>query len=386
MDRRQSFLWPVTVLVVATALVLSAAHLLPVREAVAQRPIVWKVQSTWPAADIFHQSVIDLGKKIEEMSGGQFKWEILPAGAVVPAFDLIEAVHTGLLDGGHGVPAYWYGRHKASSLFGTGHPYGMGPDEFLSWYWKAGGRDMHIELYQQVMKFDVVPFLYGPMPMQPFGWFKDQPIQSIAQLKGLKYRTVGLAADLFKDMGAAVTTLPGAEIVPAIERGVIDAAEFNNPTSDRVLGFPDVAKVWMVRSFHQASETLEVVVNRARYDALPAHLKSLLRYAIMAENADFQWNMADRNSRDLHWMVKEKGVRLVATPGDILQAQLEAFDRLIQRNSSDPVFARIARSQRDFAARVVPLRHAITGGVNQIAYDKYWKGEIAIECPDPKWC
>ena len=248
----------------------------------------------------------------------------------------------------------------------------MGPDEFLAWYYKGGGREMHHELYQKVMKFNVVTWLYGPMPMQPFGWFKAKPITSIGQLKGLKYRTVGLAADLFRDMGAAVTTLPGAEIVPAIERGVIDAAEFNNPTSDRILGFPEVAKVWMVRSFHQASETLEVVVNKARYDALPPHLRSLLDYAIMAENADFQWTMADRNSRDLRWMVKEKNVRLVATPGDILTAQLEAFDRLVDRESqrdATGMFRKIAQSQRDFASRVVPLRHIITGGVNQIAFE-----------------
>jgi TRAP-type mannitol/chloroaromatic compound transport system substrate-binding protein len=295
-------------------------------------------------------------------------------------------VHTGLLDGGHGVPAYWYGRNRATSLFGTGHPYGMGPDEFLAWYWKAGGLEMHNDLYQKTMKFNVVTFVYGPMPMQPFGWFKDKPITSVAQLRGLKYRTVGLAADLFREMGAAVTTLPGAEIVPAIERGVIDAAEFNNPTSDRILGFPDVAKVWMVRSFHQASETLEVLFNKTKYDALPPHLKALLTYAIMAENTDYQWTKADRNSRDLVWMVKEKNVRLVATPGDILTAQLDAFDKIIQRYSADPEFKRIADSQREFASRVVPLRHIITGPVNQIAYEKYWKDQLPLQCPDPKWC
>jgi TRAP-type mannitol/chloroaromatic compound transport system substrate-binding protein len=386
MSRRTSFLCLLVAAVVGGSLFAGMTRLISTPEASAQRQIVWKVQSTWPAAEIFHESALKLAKKVEEMSGGQFKWEMLPAGSVVPAFDVIEAVHTGLLDGGHGVPAYWYGRNKASSLFGTGHPYGMGPDELLAWYYKGGGREMHLDLYQNVMKFNVVTWLYGPMPMQPFGWFKSKPISSVRELKGLKYRTVGLAADLYRDMGAAVTTLPGAEIVPAIERGVIDSAEFNNPTSDRILGFPEVAKVWMVRSFHQASETLELVVNKAKYDALPPHLKSVLDYAIMAENADFQWTMADRNSRDLRWMAKEKGVRLVATPGDILQAQLDAFDKLIERYSSDPVFAKIAKSQRDWASRVVPLRHVITGGVNKIAYDKYWKGEIPLECPDKNWC
>jgi TRAP-type mannitol/chloroaromatic compound transport system substrate-binding protein len=160
---------PAAVIGVALLLGLDLAHLVSTREAAAQRPIVWKIQSTWPAADIFHESALSLARKIEQMSGGQFRWEILPAGAVVPAFDLIEAVHTGLLDGGHGVPAYWYGRNRATSLFGTGHPYGMGPDEFLAWYYKAGGRQMHVELYQQTMRFNVVPYLYGPMPMQPFG-------------------------------------------------------------------------------------------------------------------------------------------------------------------------------------------------------------------------
>src|SRR6185369_9369431 len=196
----------------------------------------FRFQSTWPAKDIFHEYANDFAKKVNDMAGGRLKIEVLPSGAVVPAFQLLEAVNKGTLDGGHGVVAYHYGKNSALALWGSGPAFGMNPNIVLSWHYYGGGKALLEEIYKSI-NMDVVSYLYGPMQTQPLGWFK-KPVSNVSQFKGLKYRTVGLAVDLFTDLGLAVNPLPGGEIVPALDRGLIEAAEFNNASSDRALGFP----------------------------------------------------------------------------------------------------------------------------------------------------
>ncbi len=215
--------------------------------------VTWKYQSTWPTKDIFHEFAVDYAKKVNEMSGGRLKLDVLAAGAVVPAFQLQDAVHSGVLDAGHGVTVYWYGKSKADSLFGTPPSFGWDAHSMLAWHYYGGGEALYNELINDILKLNLVGLLYYPMTNQPLGWFKKE-VKSADEFKGLKYRTVGLSADLFKEMGASVTILPGGEIVPALDRGLIDAAEFNNPSSDILLGFPDVSKYFMVRSHHQQQE------------------------------------------------------------------------------------------------------------------------------------
>ena len=239
-----------------------------------------RFQSTWPAKDIFHEYANDFAKKVNDMAGGRLKIEVLPAGAVVPAFQLLEAVAKGTLDGGHGVVAYHYGKNSALALWGSGPGFGMDPNMLLAWHNYGGGKALLDEIYKS-LNLDVVSYLYGPMPTQPFGWFK-KPIAKAEDMKGVKFRTVGLAVDMYTDMGAAVNPLPGGEIVPALDRGLIDGAEFNNASSDRVLGFPDVAKNCMLQSFHQSGEQFEILFNKGKYDALPQELKSIIDYAVQA--------------------------------------------------------------------------------------------------------
>jgi TRAP-type mannitol/chloroaromatic compound transport system substrate-binding protein len=343
-----------------------------VRKATAQSTITFKMQSTWPTKDIFHEVFVDWGKKVEEMAGGRLKIDILPAGAVVPAFQLIEAVHQGTLDGGHGVPAYWFGKQVAASLFGTGPSFGLDAEGLLGWIYYGGGQGLYNELIQTVLQLDVVSFFHGPMPTQPLGWFKT-PVQKPDDLKGVKFRTVGLSADLFKQLGASVVILPGGEIVPALDRGVIDAAEFNNPSSDRLLGFPDVRKVMMAQSYHQPVEFLELLFNKKKYDALPKDLQAIVKYANMAESADFTWKMMDRNSKDLEEMKSKQKVQVVKTPKAVLEAQLNAWDAVITEKSKDnPFFVKVLESQKQWAARVVPLRQEIMVE-NDTAYQHYFK-------------
>jgi TRAP-type mannitol/chloroaromatic compound transport system substrate-binding protein len=318
--------------------------------AVAQSPVTMRWQSTWPQKDIFHEYAQDFAQRVNEMAGGRLKIEVLPAGSVVKAFDLIDAVSKGTLDGGHGVNAYWYGKNSAMALWGSGPAYAMDPNMLLAWHYYGGGRALLDEIYKS-LNLDVVSFLYGPMPTQPLGWFK-KPVAKLEDIKGLKYRTVGLSIDIFTELGAAVTALPGAEIVPAMDRGLLDAAEFNNASSDRLLGFPDVSKVCMLQSFHQCSEQFEVLFNRKKYDALSKDLKAIIAHAVEAASADMSWKAIDRYSKDYEEMRTRQGVKFYKTPDPILQAQLKAWDRIIEKKSAEnPLFKKVLDSQRAFAQR-----------------------------------
>jgi TRAP-type mannitol/chloroaromatic compound transport system substrate-binding protein len=308
-----------------------------------------RFQSTWPAKDIFHEYANDFVKKVNDMSGGRLKIEVLPAGAVVKAFDLLDAISKGTLDGGHGVLAYWYGKNSAVALWGSGPAFGMDPNMVLAWHEYGGGKVLLDELYKS-MKMDVVSFVYGPMPTQPLGWFK-KPITKAEDFKGLKYRTVGLSIDVFKALGAEVNALPGSEIVPAMDRGLLDAAEFNNASSDRLLGFPDVAKICMLQSFHQSAEQFEILFNKKKYNALPTELKSIISYAVQAASADMSWKAIDRYSKDYADMQKQ-GIKFYKTPDVVLRAQLKAWDEVCEKKSAEnPAFAKVYASMRNFAQR-----------------------------------
>jgi TRAP-type mannitol/chloroaromatic compound transport system substrate-binding protein len=308
-----------------------------------------RFQSTWPAKDIFHEYANDFAKKVNDMAGGRLKIEVLPAGAVVPAFQLLDAVNKGTLDGGHGVLAYHYGKSSALALWGSGPAFGMDPNMVLSWHNYGGGKQLLEEIYKS-LNIDVVSYVYGPMPTQPLGWFK-KPVAKVGDLKGLKYRTVGLAVDIFTDLGMAVNPLPGGEIVPALDRGLIDAAEFNNASSDRVLGFPDVVKNCMLQSFHQSGEQFEILFNKGKLDALPAELKSVIEYAVQASSAEMSWKAIDRNSKDYAEM-KKQGIKFYKTPDSILKAQLDSWDKVVAKKSAEnPYFKRVMDSQQAFAAR-----------------------------------
>jgi TRAP-type mannitol/chloroaromatic compound transport system substrate-binding protein len=314
-------------------------------------PISMRWQSTWPSKDIFHEYALDYAKKVNDMTGGDLKIEVLPAGAVVPAFGLIDAVSKGTLDGGHGVLVYHYGKQNALALWGSGPAFGMDGNTLLSWHRYGGGRELLTKLYASI-GLNVVSFPYGPHPTQPLGWFK-KPITKVDDFKGMKYRTVGISIDLFQGMGAAVNALPGGEIVPAMDRGLLDAAEFNNATSDRILGFPDVSKVCMLQSYHQNAEQFEITFNKTKYDALPDKIKSIIAYAVDAANADMMWKAIDRYSQDYIELQTKDHVKFYKTPDSILQKQLEIFDTVMDKRKDNALFVEIIESQKKFAERAV---------------------------------
>ena len=315
-------------------------------------PVSMRWQSTWPAKDIFHEYANDFAKKVNDMTGGELKIEVLPAGAVVPAFGLLDAVTKGTLDGGHGVLVYHYGKQNALALWGSGPSFGMDANMLLAWHKYGGGKDLLAKLYNSI-NAGVVSFPYGPMPTQPLGWFK-KPITKSEDMKGLKFRTVGLSIDVFTGLGAAVNALPGGEIVPAMDRGLLDAAEFNNATSDRILGFPDVSKVCMLQSYHQNAEQFEIMFNKPKYDGLPAKMRAVIDNAVEAASADMSWKAIDRYSKDYIEMQAKQGVKFYRTPTTVLQQQLAAYDAAAAKKSAEnPLFKEIEASQRAFAERAV---------------------------------
>jgi len=319
----------------------------------AQSPTVIKMQGSWGATDIFNEMAMEFVKRVNDMSGGRLRIDYLVGGAVVKPFEVMDAVSKGVLDAGHTVPVYWYGKSKVASLFGSGPITGSDAFQTLAWIYRGGGLELYQELLQK-LGLDVVGFFAMPMPTQPLGWFK-QPVKEASQLRGLKYRTVGLAADLFQEMGAKVTQLPGGEIIPALERGVIDAFEFNNPTSDMRFGAQDVIKNYEMGSFHQAMEFFEIIINKKKWNSLPKDLQAIWRHGVEAASQANYWTAMDNYSRDLQKLQKEHKVSVIRTPRSVFQAQLEAWDKITARLSKeDPFFAKVVKSQRDWAQRVVP--------------------------------
>ena len=314
--------------------------------------ITVKMQGAWGATDIFNEFAQEFVTRVNAMSGGRLHIDYLVGGAVVKPFEVTDAVSKGVLDAGHTVPVYWYGKSKVASLFGSGPINGMDAQQTLSWIYRGGGLKMYQELLQK-LNLNYVGFFALPMPTQPLGWFK-KPITDAKQLVGLKYRTVGLAADLFQEMGAKVTQLPGGEIVPALERGVIDAFEFNNPTSDMRFGAQDVIKNYELGSFHQAMEFFEIVINKKKWDSLPKDLQAIWQYAVEATNSANYWTAMDNYPKDLRKLIDKHKVNVIRTPQSVCKAQLAAWDKITKKLSDeDPFFKRVVDSQKAWAKDVV---------------------------------
>ncbi len=359
---------------VATAAAGAATVAFP--NVVRAKPVVLKMQGAWGAKDIFNDFAVDYVKRVNEMSGGSLKIEYLVSGAVVKAFRVQDAVHKGVLDAAHSVTVYWYGKSKVASLFGTGPVFGQDAHLGLAWIHYGGGKELYAELLEQ-LGINVIGFFAMPMPTQPLGWFKA-PIKDARELKGLKYRTVGLAADLFQEMGVKVTQLPGGEIVPALERGVIEAFEFNNPTSDKSFGAQDVSKHYMLGSYHQAAEFFEIIFNKDKFKKLAKEHQAILQYAAEAASSDNFWKGIDQYSKDLLWLKDKAKVNIYRTPQSVMQDQLRAWDILIERlEKADPFFAKVLKSQKDFAHRT-SYYYIMNQCDYKLAFDHYFPGQLGF--------
>ena len=341
----------------------------------AQGPLTLRVQSVWPANDILHEYALDFARKVNGMSGGDLRIEVLPAGAVAQPVGLLEAVSQGLLDGGHGTLNHHYARHPAFALWGSGPAFGMDANALLAWHKYGGGKALLDKVYA-ALGARVASFLYGPMPTQPLGWFR-KPIRRPEDFKALKFRTVGMSIEVFGALGALVNALPAEGIVPAMDRALLDGAEFNNATSDRSLGLAEITKVYMLQSYHRNAEQLEIMFNRTRFDALPPKLQALLEGAAEAASADMSWKAIDRYSSDYRELHTKDKVRAYRTPETVLQRQLESHDAAARKRRSDPLFREVEESQRRFAERAVRW-FLDTQVSSQMAYKHYFGGKPAV--------
>ncbi len=333
-----------------------------------------KMQGSWGSGSPFTTMAQQYADRVEQMSGGSLKIDYLPSGAVVQAFQVQDACNKGVLDAAHTVTAYWYGKNKAASLFGTGPVFGANASQILAWIHFGGGKELYQELVQDVLKLNLVGFFAMPMPTQPLGWFKKH-IKTADEMKGLKYRTVGLATDIMQGMGLKVTQLPGGEIVPALERGVIEAFEFNNPTADRQFGAQDVSKHYHMGSYHQAAEFFEIIFNKTTYESLPKEHQAILEYAAEAANtANYGWAM-DQYSKDLQTLIHKDGVNVYRTSQSIMDAQLKSWDTVLAKLEEDPFFAKIVKSQKEWSHRVA-FYDLMNSADYKLAFDHYFPGEL----------
>ena len=327
-----------------------AAGTLAAPAVVVAQPKTLKMQAAWGGGIVLENAKAYVDR-VHAMAGKDLKIDLLAVNSVVKTSQMQDAVHRGVLDAAHYVPAYWYSKSKTASLFGTGPCFGWSSQEVLGWVHYGGGQELFDELMGQ-LGLNVVSFFNSPMPAQPLGWFKEE-IKDASQMKGLKYRTVGLAADVLLEMGLSVVQLPGGEIQPAMKSGLIDAAEFNNPTSDRDFGMQDVSKHYHLASFHQSQEFFEVTFNKKTFQGLPGELQAILKHASEAENSNFYWHNTKRYSEDLV-KLRGQGVNVYRTPDSVMSDQLKAWDKVIDRLSSeDAFFAKVVASQKKYAKEVM---------------------------------
>jgi TRAP-type mannitol/chloroaromatic compound transport system substrate-binding protein len=317
----------------------------------------WKLQSANPAGTPHMVLLTKLSNNIDRMSNGRLKIEVMPSGAIVKPNEILDAVSKGVLDMGQWWTHYATGKHPAGGLFSSplgGSGTGLDQMNHLAWYMQGGGRDLYLEYYQKVLKADVMPFIYAPDGPEAFGWFK-KPIKSVAELVKLRFRiSSGLPTDVLKDMGGVPVNLAGAELIPAAERGVIDGVEWINPANDIKVGLQDVFKFYSIQGLHQAVDFADVLINGARWRALPPDLQSMVEVAVNATMVEAIVYFPQENAKALEEL-KAKGVTVFDAPADYAPAFIKSAKKVLaQFEAKDAFFKRVMDSQRAFAKVVVP--------------------------------
>ncbi len=335
--------------------------------------VKWKLQSYLQSTQWEYGEPVLFAKMVDEMSGGRLKIETIPVGTVVPAGELLEAVHSGLLDATHCWPGYWYGKNSAAALFGSipGGPFGMDHWDYLGWIFEGGGIDLYNELLQKEMKLNVIAFaMFGECP-EAMGWF-DKPVKTVADFKGLKFRASGLTLEVFKEMGLSVVQIAGGDLLPALERGTVDAAEWGDPSADLSTGFHEVRKYYHLPGIHQPTGISELTINKSKWDELSDDLKATVKYAALLTAYRFQALTDRQNATDTQTLVEKHGVTIVETPKEVLYGILDAWDRLAEAKSKEnPFFAKVLQSQKEYAQGVVVFRSKGHPDYRAIA-ERYW--------------
>jgi TRAP-type mannitol/chloroaromatic compound transport system substrate-binding protein len=317
-----------------------------------------RIQTAVPSSSIYFDLLKKFGDRIEKMSGGRLKTEVLPDGAVVPAFEILDAVDKGIVEAGYAWTHYWSGKHPAAGIFSNpmaGAGVGLDQLSHVAWLFEGGGYDLYKKFYAEVLKVNVEPFLVQPMGPDPLGWFKN-PIKNLEDFKKLKYRSPpGIAGEIFREMGVSAVAMPGGEIVPAAQRGVIDAAEWIGPADDMNLGLHTVWKNYYLQGLHQSTDVGEVLINKKFWDKLPKDIQEIIRGAAMASMTETYTYNVYKNALAVKLLREKHGVAIHDTPKDIYAAFMKATNTVLNRYAAkDPFFKQVLDSQRQFAQVVVP--------------------------------
>jgi TRAP-type mannitol/chloroaromatic compound transport system substrate-binding protein len=324
----------------------------------AQQTRTLKMQSTWPASLTLQDNFKMFAERVEKLTSGQIKIEALAAGQVVPPFEILDATHKKVIDGGHGVAYYWVGKNKTATLFSAtpAGPFGMDHFDFLGWLNEGGGMDLYWEFYRDIIKLDVVAFPVGGSSPQAFGWFK-RPIKNMADLKGLKCRQTGIVNEIYTRMGMTTVNLPGGEIIPAAQRGVIDCAEWVGGVEDLRLGLPTVFKYHYTPGMHESNSMLELIINSDVWKSFTPQQQEAVRAATFDTFIRWGIRWQKQNADAIEEMRDKHQVQLLRTPPDILIEFMKTWDIMAAEESAkDPFFKKVYESQRAYAAKVVPAK------------------------------
>jgi len=339
-------------MVVAALLFASTVH--------AQQPQAFKmrIQAAVPAASIYFELLKKFGDRIDRMTAGRLKIEVLPDGAIVPAFEILDAVDKGVVEGGYAWTHYWSGKHPAAGLFSNpmaGAGVGLDQLSHVAWLFEGGGYDLYRKLYSDILKVNVEPLMIQPMGPDPLGWFK-RPIKDTADFKKMKYRSPpGITGEIFKEMGVSAVAMPGGEIVPAAQRGVIDAAEWIGPADDMNLGLHTVWKFYYLQGLHQSTDIGEVIVNKTFWNKLPPDIQEIVRTAAMASMTETYTFNVYRNAQAVVKLRNDFKVQILDTPKDFFPEFVRATNVVLDRYASkDAFFKQVLDSQKNFAVTVVP--------------------------------
>ena len=351
--------------IIVFALVLSCFLAWPGHDVQAAENYTLKIQTAVPSASIYFKLIERFAGRIDAMSAGRLKIEVLPAGAVVGVFEILDAVDKGIVNGGFAWTHYWSGKHPAGLLFSSptaGLGVGLDQVSVMSWFYDGGGDVLYQQFFTDILKYKVKGFLCMPMGPDPFGWF-SKPINSLSDAKKMKYRSPpGIPAESFKEMGMSTVSMAGGEIVPAAQRGVIDAAEWIGPADDAALGLSTVWKHYYLQGLHQASDIGDIYVNMDWWNKLPKDLQAIFQTGIMALVTDtYNWNVS-QNSIALKKFVTEDKVILHDTPADIFPAYMAASKKVLDKYAKqDPFFAKVYKSMVDWANLTVPYQKMTNG-------------------------
>ena len=348
--------------------------------ATAQAPIKWKVQSAWPPTSIVQDAAKLLVETIEKTSGGRLSIELSPAGAIVPPFEIQDAVSRGVLDGGHTTPGYIIGKLKAFIPLTHGPLFGMDFIDYYGWYWEGGGHDLLQEAYKK-LNMNVVSFQVHPEGPQAMGWFKKE-IRSFKDIKGQRYRIYAAGAEVYNKLGIASVVLAGGEIVPALERGAIDGAEWINCYDDKILGLDKVAKFHYAPGMHEPTTVGEFIINKGKWDALPKDLQEVVKTSVQASYWNHFVRFQEKTAKACQELLAA-GIKIIKTTDELNRGFLKAYDEVWQADAAkDDFYRKVIDSQKKYSGLVVPYRMSYWPKYDFIG-EHYWKERIWLSSDKP---